>query len=164
MANNSWLVLIFQWMNGFVYRYCLLLHEVCQHASVVWNQTSDGFWWMSSAVETGSWKKQTRVSTLWVVWSCYEKDLSVITREWCTGYPVLSGIDQKLGIHPVGSGILYPVQNDIPFPVSGRILYQVLSGTLPTTAKFHRHRFLWYLIFLVSRMHPKCTLMPSQWH
>ena len=48
------------------------------------------------------------------------------------------------------------VSGTICYPVlSGRILYPVLSCTSQTVAEHRSHRFLWYLLFLVSCTHPK---------
>ena len=65
---------------------------------------------------------------------------------------------QKSGNYPVpvGSGIRYKTISGIKFsryPVSSRILYPVLSGTLPDAAKYCCHRYLSYSMFLVSQMH-----------
>ena len=75
-------------------------------------------------------------------------------------YPV-SGQEFGIRLDPVSCIWYKMISGIIRYPISGRILYPILSGTLPTTAKHRRHRFLWHLIFLVSWMHPKSV---SRWH
>ena len=60
-------------------------------------------------------------------------------------YPV-SGQESSIRLDPVFCIWYKTISGIIWYPVSGRISYPVLSGTVPTAAKHCSHWFIWYVI------------------